>query len=318
MIVLVPADIHDELAAEAATIAPSVSLVSYREDQDPVPFADDAVAVFRWIAGVRYAGLVENGPNVRWLHTASAGTDHVITDAIRNKPGLTVTDSGPAFEIAIAEFVMACMLSVTRRLPTLWERQQRKQWEWLTQDEVWGKSVGIVGLGPIGVGVARRAKAFGMRTLGLRRRDLPAEAVDEVLTGRAGLDRILAESDFVLLAAALTPETRSLIGAAELRSMKNSAWLLNIARGSMVDDAALIAALQSGEIAGACLDVFAKEPLPQDHPFWSMPNVMVSPHSSSGWTAGLKARQKAIFLDNLKRFVDGAPLEHVVDFAAGY
>ncbi len=163
-----------------------------------------------------------------------------------------------------------------------------------------------------------RAKAFGMRTLGLRRHAAPVAGVDEVLMGSAGLARLLAESDFVVLAAALTGETRALIGAAQFTQMKPTAWLINIARGGLVDEPALVAALQGGQIAGACLDVFAQEPLPPDSPLWDLPNVHLAPHNSSGGGPNLSARQKAIFLDNLGRFARGEVLMNVVDLTRGY
>jgi len=321
MIVLVPAPVYEELRAPAQAVAPGVRLLPYAEDDAPVEGADEAEAVFRWIAGKRYADLVVDGPRVRWLHTASAGMDHVLTRPVREATqarNILVTDSGAAFEIAIAEFVLAWMLMVTRRLPTLLEMQHARDWRWLEQDELFGQTVGIVGLGPIGRGIAARAKAFGMRTLGLRRTSEPIESVDETLTGRDGLERLLAESDWVVLAAALTGETRHLIGAGELACMKPSARLINIARGDLVDEAALIDALRANRIDGACLDVFAREPLPQNSPLWDLPNVYVSPHSSSGWTRGLHERQKRLFIDNLARFVRGEPLAGIVDVRRGY
>jgi len=318
MKILVPAKVHSEFIAENVTIPAGVELIPYSETDGAPAGAEEAVAVCRWTAGKAYAPLVENGENVRWLHTASAGTDHVITPKIREKQRLAITDTGPAYEIAIGEFVLAWMLAVTRKLPLLWERQREKRWEWLTQDELYGKTVGIIGLGPIGRGIAQRSKAFGMKTIGLRRRPIAVEGVDEVLTGPEGLQRVIAKSDFVVLAAALTTETRAIIGADELAQMKTSAWLINIARGEVVDQTALLQALQAGVIAGACLDVFEKEPLPLDHPFWEMSNVLIAPHSSSGWSAGLHARQKTIFLENLKRFANDEALENVVDLARGY
>ena len=232
---------------------------------------------------------------------------------------LTITDSGPAFEIAIAEFVLAWMLMVTRGLPELLTNQRERLWRPVAQDELWGKTVGIVGLGPIGRGVAARAKAFGMTTLGLRRTPgTTVENVDDVLTGRDGLPRLLTESDFVVLAAALTGETRQLLGAAELARLKPSAWLINIARGGLVDETALIDALRRRAFAGACLDVFAHEPLPAESPLWNLPNVYVAPHNSPGWTRGLRERQKRLFLDNLARFAQGQPLDGVVDVSRGY
>ncbi len=321
MIVLVPAAVHEELEEAAREAAPDARLVAYTEDDAPVPTAENAEAVLRWVAGKRYAQLIENGPHVRWLHTASAGVDHVLTPPVRTAaPRLTITDSGPAFEIAISEFVLAWMLMVTRGLPELLENQRERLWRPVPQDELWGKTVGIVGLGPIGRGVAARAKAFGMTTLGLRRtQSTPVANVDEVLTGANGLHRLLAQSDFVILAAALTGETRHLLGAAELARLKPTAWLINIARGALVDEDALIDALRrGGSLAGACLDVFASEPLPADSPLWGLPNAYVAPHNSTGWTRGLRERQKRLFLDNLAKFARGLPLEGVVDVARGY
>ena len=322
MVILVPATLYDELAKPAQEAAPGVTLRAYAEDSTPVVGLDRAEGVLRWVAGKRFSELVSQGPKVRWLHTASAGVDHVLTPGVREKAartdGFTLTDSGPAFEVAISEFVLAWMLLVTRRLPELMAHQHAHEWKSETQQELWGQTVGILGLGPIGQGVASRAKAFGMRTLGLRRRQEPVPSVDEVLTGDAGLGRLLRESDWVVLAAALTEESRSLIGPGQLAQMKPSAWLINIARGGLVDETALVTALQSGQIAGACLDVFAQEPLPPNSSLWEMPNVHIAPHNSSGWTRGLHERQKALFLDNLRRFACGEPLAGAVDIGRGY
>ena len=321
MEVLVPATIYDELIGPARDAAPEIALRPYAEDKAVVGL-DAAEGVLRWVAGKRFSDLVAQGPKVRWLHTASAGVDHVLTEAVREKAarteGFTVTDSGPAFEIAISEFVLAWMLLVARRLPDLMAHQRAHEWHSETQQELYGQTVGLVGLGPIGRGVAFRAKAFGMRTLGLRRHPAPVPGVDEVLTGDDGLTRLLRESDWVVLAAALTEESRSLLGPAQLARMKPSAWLINIARGGLVDEAALTDALRAGRLGGACLDVFAREPLPPDSPLWNMPNVHIAPHNSPGWTRGLHERQKSLFLDNLRRFARAEPLEGTVDIGRGY
>lgn len=318
MIILVPEHLLDELTGPAREAAPEAELRPYGEGDATPDGLDQAVAVLRWVAGKEFARMVHLGPQVRWLHTASAGVDHVLTPNVRAKAGLTLTDSGPAFEIAISEFVLAWMLLIARGLPALMESQRRHKWQSAPQFELHGKTAGIIGLGPIGRGTARLTKAFGMRTLGLRRSSASAEGVDEVLTGPEGLTRLLEESDFVVIAAALTGETRALIGAEQLARMKPAAWLLNIARGGLVDEPALIAALQAEQIGGACLDVFAQEPLPESSPLWDMPNVHIAPHNSSGWGPGLRARQKAIFLDNLGRFARGEALTNVVDITRGY
>lgn len=312
--ILVPESVHDELVAAA----PEATLWPYAEEDGPDPNGlADADAVLRWVAGKRYAALVERGPNVRWLHTASAGVDHVLTPPVRAKADLTVTDSGPAFEVSISEFVLAWMLSVNRRLHEFDDFQRSGRWQSLTQTELFGQTVGIIGLGPIGKGVAERCRAFGMRVLGLRRRPEPALFVDETLTGDDGLRQLLAESDWVILCAALTGETRALLGPAQLSVMKPTAHVVNIARGPLIDEPALIDALQNGRLGGACLDVFAREPLPADSPLWTLPNVHISPHSS-GWTNGLRRRQKQIFLDNLARFTRGEELANRVDIGQGY
>ena len=318
MDILVPEHLYDELKDAASDAAPAVALLPYSEDGPAEDAWQAAEGVLRWVAGKRFAALVEDCPNVRWLHTASAGVDHVLTPAVRAKPNLVVTDSGPAFEIAISEFVLAWMLLVSRRLPELMALQREHRWESLTQQELYGQTVGIIGLGPIGLGVAARTKAFGMKTLGLRRRSLPAASVDEVLTGADGLARLLAESDYVVVAAALTGETKALLGPAQIALMKPSAWVVNIARGGLLDEPALIDALRENKLAGACLDVFAHEPLPTDSPLWDMPNVYISPHNSPGWTTGLRERQKTLFLTNLGRFSRGEPLENAVDIEQGY
>ena len=318
MDILVPEHIYEELLGPAQDAAPGAALLPYPEDGPFEPTWQEAEGVLRWAAGKRFASLVADCPKVRWLHTASAGVDHVLTPAVKAKPGLIVTDSGPAFEIAISEFVLAWMLLAARRLPDLMARQREHRWESVVQQELFGQTVGIVGLGPIGQGVASRAKAFGMRTLGLRRSDTPVPNVDEVLHGPDGLNRLLTHSDYVVIAAALTGESTALIGSEQIARLKPSAWLINIARGALIDEAALIAALQKEKIAGACLDVFAREPLPKESPLWDLPNVYIAPHNSSGETAGLYERQKSLFLTNLHRFALGEPLENVVDISRGY
>ena len=319
MKILVPAPLLEELIVPVAARVPDAVLTPY--DEDPAlspPHADEAEIVLRWVAGKRYAGLVANGPKVRWLHTASAGVDHVLTPEVKAKPGLILTDSGPAFGIAMGEFVLTWMLMVTHRMPELLAQQQSHTWSHLTQEELHGQTVGIIGLGPVGQGIAARCSAFGMRTLGLRRRKEPVPGIDQTLTGADGLERLLRESDWVIIAAALTGETRSLLGADEIAKMKPSARLVNIARGALVDETALIAALQSKSIAGACLDVFVEEPLPAGNPLWDMPHVLIAPHNSPGWTSGLRERQKEIFLSNLEKYVRGGAMAGVVDIARGY
>jgi phosphoglycerate dehydrogenase-like enzyme len=319
MVILVPAATLDELRPRAREIAPDVRLVPYEEEATvPVADAEQAVAVFRWVAGKRYEKLVLDGSGVRWLHTASAGVDHVLTPALRDRGGFTLTDSGPAFAVSIGEYVLSWMLFVSHRLDEVRECHRTREWRWVVeQEELYGQTVGVIGLGPVGQGIAERCKAFGMRTLGYRRTGAPAPHVDEVRIGPDGLRSLLAESDWIVLAAALTDETRALLGREEIALLKPTARVINIARGAIIDEAALTEALRTGRIAGAVLDVFVQEPLPPDSPLWDLPNVYVSPHTSP-WTTGLRRRQLELFLANLERFVRGEALTGVVDQQRGY
>jgi phosphoglycerate dehydrogenase-like enzyme len=192
-------------------------------------------------------------------------------------------------------------------------------------------TVGIVGLGSIGRAVGALATAFGCRVLASRRRsdagadeamqDRESAPLGELLLDRVlgpeGLPELLSESDFVVLAAPLTPETEGMIDADALAAMKPGAWLINVARGRLVDERALLRALQEGHIGGAVLDTFAEEPLPASSPFYDLPNVIVTPHTS--WSSGrVLDRSVSLFADNLSRFAAGQPLLNVVDPAAGY
>jgi phosphoglycerate dehydrogenase-like enzyme len=316
--ILVPAAVIDDVRRAAVSRIEDVELLPYAEDSSGIEGADRAEGIFRWIAGKRFSELIGQLPKIHWLHTASAGVDHVLTPTVRSRIGIVVTDSGPAFGPAISEFVLATMLSVARKLPEIASNQRDHRWQQIQQQEIYGTTIGIIGLGPIGLAIAKLAKAFGMVTLGYRHTNEPAEHVDEVLTGHDGLQRILRESDYVILAAALTSETNHLIGEPELSTMKSGSWLINIARGALVNEPALVNALASGKIGGAILDVFAQEPLPTSSPLWNLPNVIVSPHHSGGGTAGLRSRQIEIFVNNVRKYADIQQLDNVVDLSRGY
>jgi len=219
---------------------------------------------------------------------------------------------------------MACLLALARRLPQALRDQQERVWRpnaltgeaspWLLA----GRTIGIIGMGTLGEAIAVRAKAFGMRVIGMRRnpeRGTPA-GVDEVI-GPSDRARLLREADVVVIAAPLTRETNRLLDAAAIAGMKAGAIVVNIARGQLIDEAALAEALESGRLGGAALDVFTAEPLAPDSPFWSMPNVVVTPHNS-GFRAGHFDAVIDLFAENLARFERGVDLLNVVDLQAGY
>ncbi|MGH2587718.1 MAG: D-2-hydroxyacid dehydrogenase [Dehalococcoidia bacterium] len=261
-----------------------------------------------------YRTLFEELPNLmgmRWFHIFAAGLDHPVFRSMAER-GVTVTNSAGFNAVPIAQYVLAMMLRHAKRIPA-WEAAQRERaWQRIDSDELTGATVALVGLGSIGGEVARLARAFGMRVVAVRRRPEPDGLVD-ALYHAAQLHRMLAEADYVVIAAPLTPETAGLIDATAFAVMKPSAYLINVARGPIVDEAALIDALRDGRIAGAALDVFATEPLPSESPLWAMENVIVTPHGSASSPRTLD-RGALIFVDNLRRYATGEPLLNVADF----
>ncbi len=249
---------------------------------------------------------------LRWLHTFSAGVDSPAFQVVIDRGGMLTNSSG-ASAPSIAQYVIAMMLYRTKRVDEWRDQQRRREWLQLSPGELTGQTVGIIGTGAIGGEVARLAKAFRMKTIGMRRSEKRTPHIDEQVTPRR-LSHLLRQSDFVVLACPLTKETEGLIGERELRAMKPTATLINVARGRVVDEEALLRALQEGWIASACLDVFTLEPLPESSPLWDMPNVIVTPHNSGPSPLNM-GRAMAIFLDNLERFANGRKLRNLVEKA---
>lgn len=259
--------------------------------------------------------LLISVPTLRWIHSTSDGVDNLLFPEFSDFD-LVLTNASGIFNIPIAEMVLAYILTVGKRLPEFLAQQRAHYWHQLRLRELRQLTVGIVGLGDIGSEVARLCQAFGMRILGLRRHPRPHQFADEVL-GPERLHDLLAQSDYVLISCPLTEKTRGMIGPAELRAMEPDTWLINIARGPIVDQQSLIEALRERRIGGACLDVFAREPLPDGSPLWDLPNVIVTPHNA--WSSPLLMdRETELFLDNLRRYLAGEPLRNVVDKDAGY
>ncbi len=262
--------------------------------------------------------IAEVAPRLKWVQLTSAGADRLLNSGMI-EGGIVVTTVSGLHATPIGEYVLCVMLMFAKGAPGFLRAQGRHEWLRYMPGELRGATVGVVGMGHIGEEVARLSKAFGCRVVATRRsvtRPASDATADELLPPSA-LHHLLAQSDYVVLAVPLTAETRGLIGEAELRAMKPTAVLVNIARGPVVDESALIAALREGRIAGAALDVFEREPLPADSPLWDMDNVVVSPHISGG-TEIYNERAVGIFADNLRRYLRGEPLRNVVDPARGY
>ena len=293
------------------------------------PLDDVEVMLRGWLNSDAFDRLLARAPRLAWVHSATSGVERALTPASRER-GLIVTNARGVFSRPIAEYVLMMILAVSRRLPQLLELQRERTWQPLEGSELRDVTVGIVGLGSIGRAVGALATAFGCRVIAVRRR--PESGVessregDDLSFGEAMLDRVggpemlpelLGESDFIVLAAPLTPETENMINADTLAMIKPGSWLINVARGRLIDERALLRALRDGPLGGAVLDTFREEPLPALSSFYELPNVIVTPHTA--WSSGrVLDRSVDLFCDNLRRFATGEPLLNVVDPAAGY
>ncbi len=262
--------------------------------------------------------LLRRAPKLKWLQLMSAGADRLRdTEIWRAK--VIVTGVSGIHAIAISEFVFSFMLAFAKGLNYCFEMKRHHEWQRYTPGPLRNRTVGIVGLGHIGREVARLSKSFGMRVLATRRsakNEGKAAHVDLLLPpGR--LQEMLSRSDYVVLTVPLTSETHHLIGQNEFKAMKKGSYLINVARGGLIDERRLIRALQDKMIAGAALDVTSVEPLPKDSPLWEMNNVILSPHVSGNMDDYMD-RATEIFCDNLDRYINGKKLRNVIDRRKGY
>jgi phosphoglycerate dehydrogenase-like enzyme len=264
--------------------------------------------------------LMQQSPELRWVYFSGAGVDGVLFPKLIESD-IIVTNNSGVHAPHMAEYLLGMMLAFARGLPELMRAQLRHEWrgrDGLTVYELGRQTLGVVGLGDIGQALAWRAKAIGMRVIGSRRHPEgePPRGVDR-LYGPGDLHQLLAEADHVAITLPLTDETRGLFGKPEFDAMKSTAFIYNIGRGPIIDSDALIAALRSGSIAGAGLDVTDPEPLPADSPLWDMGNVMITAHTSGGgpfyWERGIE-----LIVENIGRYIRDEPLLNLVDKRAGY
>lgn len=262
--------------------------------------------------------LLSRCPRLMWVHSATAGVERVLTPAALER-GIAITNARGVFSEPIAQYVLMMMLAVIRRLPQLLELQHERTWQPLEAREMADVTVGVVGLGSIGRRVAELALGYGSQVIATRRQadagaDLPGAI--EILPPEQ-LPELMGRSDFIVLALPLTSGTQDMFDSELLRQAKTGAWLINIARGALIDDRALLRAVREGPLGGAVLDAFREEPLPADSPLWAEPNVIVTPHTS--WSSGrVLDRSIELFCQNLERFRAGEPLLNLVDPRAGY
>ncbi|BAY08979.1 D-2-hydroxyacid dehydrogenase [Calothrix sp. NIES-2098] len=261
--------------------------------------------------------VLTTAPKIRWQQTPSAGVNHILTPTFLEHD-IILTNGAGVHAIPISEFVLSLILYHAKQLRELQAAHDRQHWRrsWLVLPELANSTVLILGTGNIGQAIASRLKAFGTRVWGGRRRPEALPNFDKIV-GQNEWHALLPEVDYLVVATPLTPETKALIDEEVLRALPNHGYLINVGRGAVVDESALTKALAEGWIGGAALDTVSIEPLPQESPLWSLPNLLITPHTSA-ISPALKERIAALFLDNLQRFRNGQPLRNVVNKQAGY
>jgi phosphoglycerate dehydrogenase-like enzyme len=269
------------------------------------------------------AEQLKDAKKLKWIHSTAAGVAQLMYPELRDS-GIMVTNPSGIFSVPMSEHTLGLLLALSRNFPDCVRQQDRTVW---SQQKIWdkpqhlselnGKVLLIVGYGSIGREVAKRAKTFEMKVWGVTRSGTGDRAYVEKIFAPAQLHEALPEADYVLICAPETAETKHLIGAAEIAKMKRGARLINIGRGSLLDEAAMMQALESGALGGAALDVAATEPLPAESPLWTAPNLFITPHTS-GVSDRLWNRQTEILIALLERWFDGREMFNRVDFARGY
>lgn len=265
-------------------------------------------------------GMRRDGRSVRWVQATSAGIGDFVRRHGLDKMNATFTTASGVHAKPLSEFVAWAMLSFVKNYPVARLQQREHRWERFCGDELAGKTLAVVGLGRIGREIARVAGLLGVRVVGAKRNvegSRPSDLFVEAVYGPDQIAEMVSTADFVCLSSPATPQTRAMIDADVLASMKPRAVLINVGRGSLIDESALLGALRAGKLAGAVLDVAADEPIPAQHPFWSMDNVIVFPHSAST-SRQENAKIVSLFLDNLDRYLSDRPLLNVFDYDRAY
>jgi phosphoglycerate dehydrogenase-like enzyme len=282
---------------------------------EAAPHAAEADAVFSAMGRAALEAVWPHARRLRWVHSRSAGVDTLLFPALVESD-VVLTNSRGVFSSSLAEFALLGLLFFHKDTRRLLRNQAAARWEVYDPGELRGRTLGIVGFGDIGRAVAAVVRPLGVRIVALRRTSEPHPLADEVLSTSRLLD-MAASVDDLAVTAPLTPDTHHLVGEGVFRALRPGAVVVNVGRGPVIDETSLLAALDQGRLLGAALDVFEQEPLPPDHPFWRMDNVLVSPHTADH-TAGWEANTMGPFLENLRRFRDGEPLLNPVDKKLGY
>lgn len=290
-------------------------------DRIDVTVASDNAAALKTVdnAEVVYGRFTKEmfsaAKNLRWVQVKSAGVDRLLFSELINSD--VVLTNAKIHGTQIAEMIVAMMLVFMKKLHRFMQYKAKAKWQRHTPDNLLGKTIGILGLGTIGSETARKARCLGMKVIAFKKHQMPKPAYVDELLGPEDLAQLQRQSDFVVVTLPLTKETRHMIGEEQLRMMKPNAYIINVSRGAVIDTEALIKALKEGWIAGAGLDVFEQEPLPEDSELWKLDNVVMTPHVSGG-TPRYDELAVGVFCDNLQRYIGGKPLRNVVNKNAGY
>jgi phosphoglycerate dehydrogenase-like enzyme len=315
----VVADPAASYLAALARLPKEIETIVSQEEAELRTHAPRADAIlYAFHRGSLLGSILPLAPRVRWIHSLWTGVEGILGPELVAHPA-PLTNGRGVFRSFLADWVTAAMLHFAFDLRRVIAQQEQRIWKPVTGRSLNGQTLGIVGFGEIGSAAAQRAKYFGMKIAALRRRPelSTGDGLADAVYGPDRVPDLMAASDYVLAAAALTPETEGLIGEAAMAAMKPAAVVMNVGRGPVIDEPALIRTLESGRIRGAALDVFAVEPLPPDHPFWRMPNVLLSPHTADR-VEGFLTPAFDCFFENLDRFSKGQKLMNVVDKNAGY
>jgi D-2-hydroxyacid dehydrogenase (NADP+) len=319
--VLISFDLPKIYVAEIRKVSKNIEVSQSEDKKQALHLIENADVLF---AGFFSKDLFLAARKLKWIQAWGAGVDRLLLPEVVNSR-IVVTNAGGVHPTPISEHVIGLMLCLGRKLHLFIRNQTQRKWERnesseLTEqiEELSGETIGIVGLGRIGTEIARKAKCLGMRVVATKRDPtrFPSACVDKLLPSTA-LDQLLVESDFIVLSLPLTEQTRGMIGETQLRNMKRTAYLINVSRGKIVRENELIEALRKGWIAGAGLDTFEHEPLPENSELWSFKNVIITPHIA-GQTPYYMERLTNIFCENLNRFVHRKPLINTVDKTLGY
>ena len=311
MKIVLTGEIDDARMAEIRAIAPDAEV---RFVEGPVPAAED-VADADIVAGHLRPPVLGAAENLKWVHSWAAGPDAQLFPEMVAHPAILTSSKGNG-AIPLAEHAMMLMLMLNRNAMRWIEGHRNRKWDPFFHGELNGKTVAILGAGYSGADLALKCKAFHMRTLGLRRRAEPVPNFDRMYD-RSQLHEFLGEADFVVVTAPHTPDTAGMLGEREFRAMRPTAFYICFSRGRIAQDDVLYRAVDEEWIAGAGLDAHGVEPLPEDSPFWTLKNTIVTPHNGAT-TYATKDRGYYIFRDNLKRWMAGEPLVNVVDKQHGY